>query len=149
MPDFTVGPIDHVELFVPDRYAAAAWYGRVFGLSVVPAFEHWAETVGGPLMISSDGGATKLALFEGEPPGDGPVTGFQRVAFQVDGPGMLAFLARLDDLALMNRHGARLTRGQLVDHDRSWSIYFRDPWGNPFEITTYGYVWVKERLAEP
>lgn len=147
MPDFKVGSIDHVELFVPDRYAAAAWYERVFGLTIVPGFEHWAESTGGPLMISSDGGATKLALFEGELPSDGPRTGFQRVAFQVDGPGMLAFLDRLGKLELNNRHGERLTRSQIVDHDGSWSIYFSDPWGNRFEITTYDYAWVKGQLA--
>lgn len=148
MADFTVGPIDHVELFVPDRYAAAGWYERVFGLTIVGAFEFWAEDVRGPLMISSDGGATKLALFQGEPPGDLPYAGFQRVAFQVDGAGMLDFLARLPELALTDRHGATLTREQIVDHERSWSIYFRDPWGNRFEITTYDYAWVKEQLAK-
>ena len=26
MPSFKVEQIDHVELFVPDRYAAARWY---------------------------------------------------------------------------------------------------------------------------
>ena len=56
--------IDHVELFVPDRYEAARWYERVLGLRVVPEFEPWA-TGGGPLMISTDEGNTKLALFEG------------------------------------------------------------------------------------
>lgn len=26
-----------------------------------------------------------------------------------------------------------------VDHEVSWSIYFKDPDGNPFEDTTYDY----------
>ena len=63
---FKVLQIDHVELFVPDRYEAARWYERTLGLQVVPECEPWAVD-GGPLMISSDGGSTKLALFEGQP----------------------------------------------------------------------------------
>ena len=27
-----------------------------------------------------------------------------------------------------------------VDHEVSWSIYFEDPDGNPFEITTYDHA---------
>ena len=60
---FRVDQVDHVELFVPDRKEAARWYGRVLGLVVVPEYESWAQDVQGPLMISSDGGSTKLALF--------------------------------------------------------------------------------------
>lgn len=33
---FKVLQIDHVELFVPDRYEAARWYERVLGLEPVP-----------------------------------------------------------------------------------------------------------------
>ena len=33
---FKVLQIDHVELFVPDRYEAARWYERTLGLQVVP-----------------------------------------------------------------------------------------------------------------
>ena len=36
---FQVDQIDHIELFVPDRYAAAAWYHKVLGLQVVEAFK--------------------------------------------------------------------------------------------------------------
>ena len=32
---FTVLQIDHVELFVPDRYEAARWYERTLGLPEV------------------------------------------------------------------------------------------------------------------
>jgi catechol 2,3-dioxygenase-like lactoylglutathione lyase family enzyme len=67
---FAVDQIDHVELFVPDRYQAAEWYRRVLGLKVVAEYEHWASDPRGPLMISSDGGHTKLALFQGTPQGE-------------------------------------------------------------------------------
>src|SRR4051812_33209728 len=90
---FKVDQIDHVELFVPDRREAARWYERTLGLSVLPQYEEWAEAPHGPLMISSDGGGTKLALFTGEPRRRSlPTAGFDLVAFRVDGPGFLRFL---------------------------------------------------------
>ena len=94
---FHVEQIDHVELHVPDRHEAARWYEQVLGLRIIPKFEFWAEDPQGPLMISSDGGNTKLALFTGEvhPPQRG--SGYWRVAFRVSGQGFLNFLARLDD----------------------------------------------------
>jgi hypothetical protein len=55
--------IDHVELFVRDRHDAAHWYRDVLGLEVVDGYQEWADDPRGPLMISSDGGTTKLALF--------------------------------------------------------------------------------------
>ena len=33
-----------------------------------------------------------------------------------------------------------------VDHEGSWSLYFSDPDGNPFEITSYDYQWLKKQL---
>jgi catechol 2,3-dioxygenase-like lactoylglutathione lyase family enzyme len=80
---FRVDQIDHVELFVPDRHEAAAWYQRVLGLNIVAEYEHWAADPRGPLMISSDGGHTKLALFQGTPQGSRETAGFHLVAFRV------------------------------------------------------------------
>ena len=94
--DFRVLQIDHVELFVPDRYEAARWYEQVLGLSIVPECEHWAGP-GGPLMISSDGGRTKLALFEGEPRRSRRTAGHHRVAFRVDGNAFFKFLSRIQE----------------------------------------------------
>lgn len=149
MPTFQVRQLDHVELYVPDRYAAAKWYEAVFGLTILREFESWANADGsGPLMISSDGGATKLALFQGEGPGTRPITGFLRVAFAVDGAGFLEFVARLDQHELINRQGERLTARDVVDHQMAWSIYFSDPYGNPFEVTTYDYDHVRDALNQ-
>src|SRR5678815_987500 len=91
MSSFKVEQIDHVELFVPDRYAAARWYEQALGLQILPQHEHWAGP-GGPLMISSNDGGTMLALFEGEPRGSRPTAGHHRVAFRVSGRGFLQFL---------------------------------------------------------
>ena len=35
MNTFRALQIDHVELFVPDRYEAAGWYQRVLGLEIL------------------------------------------------------------------------------------------------------------------
>lgn len=139
---FRVQQIDHVELYVPDRYEAARWYAAVFGLSIMLEFEHWA-TAGGPLMVSSDGGNTKLALFTGDP----KAAPCKRIAFRVSGPEYLTFVQRLETLPLTHDSRAPLTPDHNVDHDQSWSIYFVDPWGNRFEITTYDYAHVTEHLT--
>lgn len=136
---FRAGSLDHVELFVPDRYEAAAWYAAVLGLEIVEAFEFWAEGEGGPLMISSDGGRTKVALFSGRPQAETEPVGYIRMAFGTDAAGFLHFLRTLDEQTIHNRDGQRLTADQVVDHDRSWSIYFTDPYGNLLELTTYDY----------
>ncbi len=102
---FQVDQIDHVELFVPDRHEAARWYERTLGLAALPQHEDWAEDPGGPLMISSDGGRTMIALFQGQPQGAGPSAGFHLVAFRVDGPNFLAFLEHLKTNPVHNDEG--------------------------------------------
>ena len=136
---FQVGQIDHVEMFVPGRYEAANWYEEILGLRVIPEYEHWAEDPGGPLMISSDGGSTKLALFRGEPPGDRPTSGYLQVAFRVTGDAFLIFLRMLETLKLVDHQNRRVTRDMVADHGRSFSIYFSDPYGHRLEITSYDY----------
>jgi catechol 2,3-dioxygenase-like lactoylglutathione lyase family enzyme len=146
MSDFKVQQIDHVELFVPNRYEAASWFQKVLGLQVIPEFEFWAEDENGPLMISSDGGSTKLALFKGEPQGSQKAAGYQRVAFRVSGAGFMEFLARLESHDIIGVSGSLLTADQVVDHQKSFSIYFVDPYGNNYEVTTYDYAFVAARL---
>jgi catechol 2,3-dioxygenase-like lactoylglutathione lyase family enzyme len=135
---FKVLQIDHVELFVPDRYEAARWYEHTLGLQVVPECEPWAAG-GGPLMISSDGGSTKLALFEGQPASSAQTAAFRRVAFRVKAGGFAEFLRRLPDLALRDSHQRLVTNESVVDHQQAYSIYFDDPYGHLLEVTTYDY----------
>jgi len=148
MPDkpFRVQQIDHVELFVPDQYEAAQWYEKALGLTILPQYEDWAES--GPLMISSNDGGTMLALFKGEPPGSRKTIGHHLVAFRVDGPGFMHFLEHITMVTLFNSDGHRLSREHVVDHDQAWSIYFCDPYGNRYEVTTYDYAHVAGRLAD-
>lgn len=146
MATFKVDQIDHVELFVPDRYDAASWFVRVLGLHIMEAYEGWAEDPQGPLMISSDGGNTKLALFEGRPQGTRETAGFHLVAFRVSSSGFLSFLDRLADTEVFDTLGNRVTREDARDHQQAFSIYFCDPWGHRYEITSYEAEEIRKAL---
>ena len=139
--------IDHVELFVQDRHEAAHWYRDVLGLEILEGYREWADDPRGPLMISGDGGATKLALFSGEPQGERPTAGFHLVAFRLGAHEFLAFLDRLPALRLSDHRGRDVTRDLAVDHDKSFSLYFSDPWGHRLELTTYEHVAVRAALG--
>jgi len=139
LPDFRVLQIDHVELFVPNRHEAARWYQEVLGLEILPDYQDWAADPRGPLMISSDGGKTKLALFEGQPQAPGPTSGFHLVAFRVDGDGFVEFLQRLEGLQLKDHRHGIVTSNSVVDHEQAYSVYFSDPYGHRLEVTTYDY----------
>jgi catechol 2,3-dioxygenase-like lactoylglutathione lyase family enzyme len=143
---FRVAQIDHVELFVPDRRQAADWYRRVLGLDVVPEYEHWEEDPHGPLMISSDSGNTKLALFQGRPQGSRETAGFHLVAFRVGAVDFAEFLRMVPDLGLTDHRGHRVTADMVVDHGSAYSIYFSDPFGHRLELTTYAYDETKTKL---
>lgn len=147
MRPFKVEHLDHVEMFVPDRQEAARWYEETLGLSVLPDYEHWAEDPQGPLMISSDGGKTKLALFTGEPRGDRPTAGFHLVAFLVDGPGFFRFLEHVESHPVFSETGVEVRSLRPRDHGRAFSVYFCDPWGHRLEITTYDNRYVRDRLG--
>ena len=143
-----VQQIDHVEMFVPDREEAAEWYSRVLGLHIEEDFRSWADDAGGPLMISTKSGETKLALFIGTPQSSRPTVGFHRVAFRIDGDGFLAFIDHLESLGLEDRNGKPVNRANAYDHDKAYSIYFSDPYGHNLEITTYDHEHVRTALGE-
>ena len=145
---FRVQHIDHVELFVPDRYVAAKWYEQVLGLEIVREVEPWAQAAGGPLMISSDGGKTMLALFEGRPRGSRETAGHHRVAFRVHGGDFLTFLRRLKDQPVFSEEGQPVHSLPVVDHDQAFSVYFCDPYGNRYEITSYDYDYISDNLEK-
>ncbi|MCA9730586.1 VOC family protein [candidate division KSB1 bacterium] len=147
MPDkkFRVGSIDHVELFVPDQYEAAHWYEDVLGLEIIPEYEFWAKD-GGPLMLSSDQGRTKVALFQGEPRGMRKTAGHHRVAFAVSGQAFINFIKRLDSITVYDDNGNQVESWDVADHKKSFSIYFCDPFGNRYEITSYDYDLISNNL---
>lgn len=121
-----VGGIDHVHVFVADRSAAVDWYERVLGMTPVADLAFWAPD-GGPLTLTDAAGTVHLALFE-RPPAPCRST----IALRADAVSFLGWRAHL-----ARTLGTTL---EPVDHQVSWSLYFIDPDGNPFEITTYDYA---------
>ena len=149
---FSIERIDHIKVSVPDRHEAAKWYQDVFGLRILhgPAWDAAAAIPDGPLFLGVDDAVdgTKVVLFQGEPLGKHPPIGLTRAAFSVAAEPFLRFLDRLDELALFNEDGERITRSHLVDQWIAWSLYFNDPYGNRYELLTYEYEMVRQRLSQ-
>ena len=103
---------------------------------------------GGPLMISSDGGKTMIALFEGSPQRADPIVGWRRTAFRVSADAFLRFLAHGPAQGVFDRDGQRLASLEVIDHQKAWSVYFCDPWGNALEVTCYEHAAVRAGLAD-
>jgi catechol-2,3-dioxygenase len=125
--------VDHVHVLVRNRAAAVAWYHDVMGLVPVPELEVW-QAGGGPLTLADAGGHVHIALFERAPPADNKAV----IALGVDAMG---FRQWLDHLTRALGHAPA-----LEDHDLSLSLYFRDPDGNPYEITTYDVTSARKAL---
>lgn len=114
---------DHVHIYVQDLPAAQQWYARVMGLQAVAALAVWAQG-GGPFTIADKEESIHLALFQRE-----RQACRSTVAFKVSAEALLAWQKQLTEQLP--------TPPQSIDHDLSWSLYFSDPDGNPYEITTY------------
>lgn len=143
---FQVEGIDHVEICVPDRFAAAEWYREMLGFEIVQHVKYWADNPNGPLMVSSDGASTMLALFNGEPE-QLRDRGIKTIAFRVDGSSFIDFVNNVDALGLVGHRGEEVTGASYKDHDSAFSIYFCDPYGTPLEITTYDHEIVRMALG--
>lgn len=125
--------IDHVHIYVSDRAQAAAWFEDVLGFQVEESLRAWA-TDGGPLTIGDEAGNIHIALFERTE--RVPSTA---VAFGTDAENFLTWKALLEDRGLLD---------QCSDHTLAWSLYFRDPDDNVYEITTYEHDLVAEALRD-
>ena len=115
--------IDHIHINVSDRAKAEHWHKDVLGFSRVPEFEFWAVD-GGPLTLTDESGLIHLALFESDN------IQSTTIALKVSASGLKEWIYHL------SVNGIEVTP---VDHQLSWSLYFKDIDGNPFEITTYEY----------
>lgn len=127
--------VDHIHVFVRNRAAAEAWYARVLHLERLPELAFWAAD-GGPLTLGNAPGTVHLALFE-RPAQPCRST----VALAVSAAAFIEWRAHLGSVL-----------GQpavLEDHALSWSMYFADPDGNPFEITCYDYAALTPVLSNP
>lgn len=120
-----VEAIDHVHIYVQDLRAAERWYQRVLGFERSRELEFWAAD-GGPLTIQNASGSVHLALFDRS-----HEKNISTVALKVTAQQYGRWLSHLQ----------RELDGEVTieDHTVSLSIYFKDPDGNPFEVTTYEY----------
>lgn len=124
--------IDHIHVYVRNRAQAVLWYQEVLGLSPLAEFAAWAED-GGPLTISNPQQSLALALFE-----RAPQACRSTIAFAVSAAAFAEWRAHL-----AQKLGSAPT---VEDHALSWSLYFSDPDGNPYEITTYEYAAARDLL---
>ena len=126
--------IDHVHVFVTDRVKAEPWYREVFNLQRETELEFWASD-GDPLMLKNPSGTIMLAVFERF-----PQPSRSTVAFQIGASQFLEWILHLEQVT-----GLKV---DVVDHDVSWSIYFQDPYDNPYEITCYEYNALTRELRQ-
>lgn len=118
--------IDHIHVYVANRAASEKWYERVLGLRRKEDLVFWAND-GGPLTLTNEQDTIHIALFER------PTEKCRST---------VAFGVSAEELRTWQSH-LRETLGRdprLEDHQVSWSLYFADPDGNPYEITTYEYA---------
>jgi len=125
--------LDHVHVFVRDRPAAELWYAQALGFRRIAELEFWAVD-GGPLTLADPSSSIHLALFEGP-----ALACRSTLAFAVGPADFLAWRSHL--FAVLG------SPVQAEDHEVSWSLYFDDPDGNPYEITCYDHAVLAPELA--
>jgi catechol-2,3-dioxygenase len=122
----TFDRIDHIHVYATNRNKAEQWYADVMGFRRVVELEEWAEG-GGPLTLQNSSGSMHMALFEA------PAQPCRStVALSVGAQEFVAW--RLHLVEMLKRPV------EPEDHRLSWSLYFADPDGNPWEITSYQHA---------
>ena len=125
--------IDHVHVNVSNRTASEVWYARVLGLTRSKEYEFWAVG-GGPLTLQNSEGTVHIALFERS-----PTKTHSTIALGVGADEYLEWMRHLA------QEFGELPKSE--DHEVSLSMYFTDPEGNPYEITTYEHEAVRRATA--
>ncbi|MDH3645160.1 MAG: VOC family protein [Gammaproteobacteria bacterium] len=125
--------IDHVHVNVASWSEAEQWYQEVLGFKRVERLMPWAIK-NGPLTIEDQTGKIHLALFESDAPEN-----ISAIAFGASAAQFMAWKEHLES------HGLKL---RLTDHTLAYSLYFRDPWRNLYEITTYERDAVAEQFEK-
>jgi len=121
--------VDHIHVHVKDRPSALKWYEEVLDFIPIKELEFWATSPQEPLTIGSRDGAIRLALFE-----DASIPCRSTIALGATGTEFLAWHAHLQSQLAIDI--------PIFDHQVTWSLYFSDPDGNPFEIITHDYTFV-------
>ena len=131
MPSLT--GINHVHIYIPSRSDAAEWFEATLDFKIAESLRFWAAD-GGPLTIENDSGTIHLALFKRE-----DFEPSRAIAFGADAENFLNWKELLESKGIQVR---------CADHELAWSMYFRDPYENEYEITTYEHAEVSVVLAE-
>ena len=105
--------------FVAGRYAGWFWRGYDLLMLILA-------------MLHGVNGARILIDDYIHPPG------WRRLALRAPADEFVAFCQRFRD-------SGQKIEGP-VDHEKAWSAYFTDPWGNLLEVTTYDYAEVPRLL---
>ena len=119
--------VDHLHVCVQDREAAASWYEKVLGFTPIERLKLWA-TQSGPLTVSDSEENIFLALF-------------QRDKQPQENRATLAMAVDAEDFLAWEKHLKNVVNAELEVYDLSlaWSVFIKDPDGNPYEITSYDY----------
>jgi len=119
--------VDHLHVCVQDREAAANWYEKVLGFTPIERLKVWA-TQSGPLTVSDSEENICLALF-------------QRDKQSQENRATLAMAVDAEDFLAWEKHLKKVVNAELEVYDLSlaWSVFIKDPDGNPYEITSYDY----------
>jgi len=125
--------VDHIHVYVTNRPAALQWYKDVLNFTPIKELEFWATNAQEPLTIGCPDGVIRLALFE-----QAATPCHSTIALGATGADFLAWHAHLQKMLA--------TQIDIFDHDVTWSLYFTDPDGNPFEITTHDYAHVASHI---
>ena len=123
--------IDHLHVYVSSLDQAEAWFETVLSLTRVESQMN-SVVKGGPLILENRVQNIHLALFEREKPELSST-----IAFGASGNEFLVWKQYLEDQGLELR---------VTDHTSDYSMYFKDPDGNLYEITTSERDYVAEQL---
>jgi catechol 2,3-dioxygenase len=126
MTDIPALRLAHMGMFVRDVDRMAAFYKEVLGFYETDRGETRERQV--VFLTRNPAAHHQLMLSSGRPDSSGPTHAIQQISFMVDA---------LDDLrAMLDIISARpdVTWYEQVDHDNAWSLYFRDPEDNRFEV---------------
>ncbi len=118
--------LDHVALVVSNLPASVEWYKNMFGLKPVYVEDWWSDT---EAFLSI--GETIVALFQDNTKEQEPLNKNKKgchSAFRTDRASFEAYKISFQQNEMPHR---------FVDHKRTLSIYFYDPDGYEWEITTY------------
>lgn len=137
MEPIHIAKVDHIHRYVPDKFEAAAWYKKLFAFEIVEILRPNAEQYPkAPLDVANADRSVILALFSTEK--TELMGSTATIALRVSPEDFIRLMEHTEELDIVKRGGARLTRAHIIYHSTTGdqSVYFIDPCGNSIEIIT-------------